>query len=114
MNARLPWLDDATQISRRLGAGLSNAIAEWPLPPLYRVKQNFPRPLMVRTPEGTFALGPTSVIRPSRTTTVAPSMTFSLSIGITETSVIAKSSGESGPRDACAERARQSAVDRLL
>ena len=46
MNARLPWLDDATQISRRLGAGLSNAIAEWPLPPLYHVKQNFPRPLI--------------------------------------------------------------------
>jgi hypothetical protein len=46
MNARLPWLDDATQISRRLGAGLSNAIAEWPLPPLYHVKQNFLRPLI--------------------------------------------------------------------
>lgn len=40
-----PWLSDVTEISRRLGPGLSGALAEWPLPPLYRVRQHFPRPL---------------------------------------------------------------------
>lgn len=46
MNSLLPWTDDLTSISRRLGPGLSSEIAAVPLPPLYHVRQRFPRPLI--------------------------------------------------------------------
>jgi hypothetical protein len=46
MNSLLPWLDDLTSVSQRLGPGLSSEIAGWPLPPLYLARQRFPRPLI--------------------------------------------------------------------
>src|SRR4051794_19113126 len=46
MSSLLPWMDDLTTISQRLGPGLSSEIAAVTLPPLYQVRQTFPRPLI--------------------------------------------------------------------
>jgi hypothetical protein len=46
MSSLLPWIDQLTSLSERLGPGLSAGIAGVELPPLYHVKQNFPRPLI--------------------------------------------------------------------
>jgi hypothetical protein len=46
MNPLLPWIDHLTDVSRRLGPGLSTEIAAYPLPPLYEVRQHFPRPII--------------------------------------------------------------------
>lgn len=46
MSTLLPWIDQLTSLSQRLGPGLSGAIADLELPPLYHVRQNFPRPII--------------------------------------------------------------------
>jgi hypothetical protein len=46
MNPLLPWIDQLSSISERLGPGLSSDLASYPLPPLHRVHQRFPRPLI--------------------------------------------------------------------
>jgi hypothetical protein len=46
MDRILPWTDKLTSISQRLGPGLSASVAEIELPPLYHVRQNFPRPII--------------------------------------------------------------------
>ncbi|MFN3651382.1 MAG: lactate racemase domain-containing protein [Armatimonadota bacterium] len=46
MNPLLPWIDQLADISTRLGPGLSAALRDVPLPPLYHVRQKFPRPLI--------------------------------------------------------------------
>lgn len=46
MNPLVPWIDQLATISQRLGPGLSGEIAAVSLPPLYHVRQNFPRPLI--------------------------------------------------------------------
>lgn len=46
MSALLPWIDDLTSISRRLGPGLSSEIAAVRLPPLHHVRQSFARPII--------------------------------------------------------------------
>src|SRR5689334_2201049 len=46
MSSLLPWIDDLTTMSQRLGPGLSSEIAAVPLPPLYHVRQTFARPLI--------------------------------------------------------------------
>src|SRR5688572_27226994 len=46
MSNLLPWIDDLTSLSQRLGPGLSAEVAATPLPPLHHVRQNFPRPLI--------------------------------------------------------------------
>jgi hypothetical protein len=46
MSSLLPWTDKLLDISRRLGPGLSGAIAEVEIPPLHEVRQSFARPLI--------------------------------------------------------------------
>lgn len=46
MSTLIPWIDQLTSLSTRLGPGLSGAIGELELPPLYHVRQNFPRPII--------------------------------------------------------------------
>lgn len=46
MDRILPWTDKLTSISQRVGPGLSASIADVQLPPLYHVRQNFPRPII--------------------------------------------------------------------
>src|SRR3712207_4004669 len=55
MNIAFPWLEDVTRISQRVGPGLSAEIAAVPLPPLYHVRQNFPRPVIVDVEEAVAA-----------------------------------------------------------
>ena len=45
-NAILPWVKELTRVSRRLGPGLSSELAATPIPPVYHVRQRFPRPLI--------------------------------------------------------------------
>lgn len=46
MNTVLPWVDHVTDLSARLGPGLSGDLASMPLPPLHHVRQHFPRRLI--------------------------------------------------------------------
>lgn len=46
MSTLLPWIDQLTTLSQRVGPGLSAAIRDIELPPLYHVRQNFARPLI--------------------------------------------------------------------
>src|SRR4051794_14797756 len=46
MNSRFPWMDYITSISQQVGPGLSAELANQQIPPVYRVHQNFPRPLI--------------------------------------------------------------------
>ena len=55
MNRAFPWMEDVTRISQRVGPGLSAEIAGVSLPPLYHVRQNFPRPVIVDVEEAVAA-----------------------------------------------------------
>ena len=46
MNSLVPWIDQLTSVSSRLGPGLSSGIAAIDLPPLYHDKQKFARPII--------------------------------------------------------------------
>jgi lactate racemase-like protein len=46
MNPLLPWIDQLAQVSHLLGPGLTSELAALELPPVYHVRQNFPRPLI--------------------------------------------------------------------
>src|SRR5947209_7155149 len=46
LNRVLPWVEELTRISGRLGPGLSSEVAATPIPPVYHVRQRFPRPLI--------------------------------------------------------------------
>ena len=76
----------------------------------------FPLPSTRRAPEGTFTLraAPTSVMRPSRTTTVASRRVVSPVIGMTVTSVIAKTPGASALRDGLPWSAPRGVVSAMM
>src|SRR5947208_592921 len=46
LNSVLPWVEELTRISGRLGPGLSSEVAATPIPPVYHVRQRFARPLI--------------------------------------------------------------------
>lgn len=50
MNPLVPWIDQLSSISKRVGPGLSGEIENVSIPPLYHVKQNFPRPVIEDIP----------------------------------------------------------------
>lgn len=77
MSTLLPWIDQLTSLSQRLGPGLSGAIADVELPPLYHVRQNFDRPLI----EDVDAAVAEQFQRPEIRATIRPGAKVCLAVG---------------------------------
>lgn len=77
MSTLLPWIDQLTSLSTRVGPGLSAAIADLKLPPLYHVKQNFARPLI----EDVDAAVAEQFARPEIAATIKPGARVCIAVG---------------------------------
>ena len=77
MDGLIPWQDDLTRMSQRLGPGLAKLLREMELPPVYEVRQNFPRPLI----EGVEAHLATELNRPELRARIQPGMRVAIAVG---------------------------------
>jgi len=77
MRSLLPWIDELTSISQRLGPGLTEELAHYPLPPLHHVRQRFPRPLV----EDIDAAVAAELARPEVRERIRPGMQVCVAVG---------------------------------
>lgn len=86
MSSILPWIDQLTDLSTRLGPGLSREVAGVPIPPLHHVRQNFPRPLI----EDVEAAVAAEFQRPEVRATIRPGQRVCLAVGSRGIAQVAK------------------------
>lgn len=86
MSSLLPWIDQLTNLSTRLGPGLSGEVAKFPIPPVHHVRQNFPRPLI----EDVEAAVVEQFQRPEIRATIQPGQRVCLAVGSRGIAQIAK------------------------